>query len=132
EELRSGCPDKSGLGAGGARPGQAGSQDGGLRCCGQRSYRGASMTHFRRASRPRGGKADARVTTELPLSIGSLFIVLLLLVMPSNGWAYPPFISTHAAGAGPPPNRIRVSYLPLRHHPGSDTLTISDPLLQHV
>src|SRR5262245_42238882 len=89
------------------------------------------MTHFRRASRPRGGKADARVTTELPLSIGSLFIVLLLLVMPSNGWAYRPFVSTDAAVADPHEVEIELGYFTLEHDTGENTFIIPSLVLNY-
>ena len=44
------------------------------------------MTRFRRARSPQDGKADTSTTTGLPLSIRTLFSMLLLLVMPANGW----------------------------------------------
>jgi hypothetical protein len=87
------------------------------------------MMHFRRASSPRGGKADTRVTTGLPLSIGILFIMLLLLVMPSNGWPYRPFISTDAAVVDPHEVEIELGYFTLEHDTGENTFTIPSLVL---
>jgi hypothetical protein len=87
------------------------------------------MTHVRRASSPRGGRADTRVTTGLPLSIGILCIVLLVLVMPAHGWAYRPCISADAAVADPHEVEIEFDDFSRDHDRGEHTFTIPSLVL---
>jgi hypothetical protein len=78
----------------------------------------------RHARSRRGGKADTGVTTGLPVSLGSLFGVLLLLALPANSWAYRPFVSTDAAVADPQEVEIELGYFTLEHDLGENTFTI--------
>jgi hypothetical protein len=89
------------------------------------------MRRFRRASSPRGGHVDTRTTTGLPPSKGVLFIVLLLLGMPANGWAYRPFVSTDAAVADPSEVEIELGYVALEHDQGENTFTIPSLVLHY-
>jgi hypothetical protein len=77
------------------------------------------------------GKPIPAWPTGLPLSIGTLFIVLLLLVMPANGWAYRPFISTDAAVADPHEVEIEFGYFTLDHDQGENTFTIPSLVLNY-
>ena len=89
------------------------------------------MMRCRRARSPRGGNADIRVTTGLPANLGSLFGMLLLLIMPSNGWAYRPFVSTDAAVADPHEVEIELGYFTLDHDTGENTFTIPSLVLNY-
>ena len=89
------------------------------------------MRHFRRASSRRGGRADTRLTTRLPPSRGTLFVVLLVRVKPAHGWAYRPFISTHAALADPHEVEIEFGYFTLEHDQGENTFTILGLVLNY-
>jgi hypothetical protein len=89
------------------------------------------MTHFRRASSRRGGRADTRLTTGLRLSVGALFIVLLLLVTPAHSWSYRPFISTDSAVADPHEVEIEFGYFTLEHDQEENTFTIPSLVLNY-
>jgi hypothetical protein len=89
------------------------------------------MIRCRHARGPRSGQADPRVTTGLLLSMGSLFGVLLLLVMPANGWAYRPFVSTDAAVADPHEVEIELGYFTLEHDTGENTFIIPSLVLNY-
>jgi hypothetical protein len=87
------------------------------------------MTRCRRARGRRGRQTDTRVTTGLPVSLGSLFGVLLLLALPANSWAYRPFVSTDAAVADPQEVEIELGYFTLEHDLGENTFTIPNLVL---
>jgi hypothetical protein len=89
------------------------------------------MMRCRHARGPRDGKADIRVTTMLLWSLRNLFGVVLLLVMPANGWAYRPFVSTDAAVADPQEVEIELGYFTIEHDTGENTFTIPSLVLNY-
>jgi hypothetical protein len=89
------------------------------------------MMHSRRARSLRGGRANTRATMGLALSIGTLFIVLLLLGIPANSWAYRPFVSTDAAVADPKEVEIELGYFTLERGQGENTFTIPSLVLNY-
>lgn len=89
------------------------------------------MMCCRHAKGPRGGKAAICVTAVVLWRIGSLFRVLLLLVLPANGWAYRPFLSTDAAVVDPHEVEIEFGYFTLEHDTGENTFTIPSLVLNY-
>jgi hypothetical protein len=71
------------------------------------------------------------VTTRLPVSLGSLFGVLLLLALPASGGAYRPFVSTDAAVADPQEVEVELGYFTLEHDTGENTFTIPSLVLNY-
>jgi hypothetical protein len=71
------------------------------------------------------------VTAVFLRSFGSLFGVVLLVVMPSNGWAYRPFVSTDAAVADPQEVEIELGYFTLDHDQEENTFTIPSLVLNY-
>ncbi len=59
------------------------------------------------------------------------FGLFLLLVMPSNGWAYRPFVSTDAAVADPQEVEIELGYFTLEQDTGQTTFTIPSLVLNY-
>lgn len=82
------------------------------------------MTRFRRARSPQDGIAGASTTTGLPRSIWALLSMLLLLVMPRNGWGYRPFRSIDAAVADLCEVEIEFSDFTVEYDRGENTFTI--------